>query len=238
MLYRHARSRVEVAGQRGGGVEVVGRDGSPGRQAQRHDARPVRQRDVLRVVDGRAGAHLRGDLDEIEGEHSGRGEFAFIRGPAIGGAPRPDVIQQAAQGPRFLRGVVDHARVTADDDRAEVHRMVHGRPGQHQGVDEGRGDADGQARPRCFGCPGGQHRAAAGGTVQVEGFAVAGVRRRQHHRPTGTEVAQVTDQGLVQDVVDRLAVVAGAFPVAGGRRSRGGAVCGHQRIAFDNCTST
>ena len=100
--------------------------------------------------------------------------------------------------------------------------MVQRRAGQHQRVDQGGGDADGQAGSLF----GGEHRAAAGGAVQVQGLAVAGVRRRQYHRPAVADVAEVTDQRLVEDAVNDIAVVVSALPVAGGSRSRGGLVCG------------
>ena len=61
----------------------------------------------------------------------------------------------------------------------------------------------------------GEHRSAAGGAVQVKGFAEAGVRRRQHHRPAVADVADVADQRLVEDAMDGVAVVAGRAPDSG-----------------------
>src|ERR1700712_5065938 len=57
-------------------IEVVGGNRRSWLQGERHDPGPVRQLDVFRVVEGPAGAHLGGDLDEVEGHHGGRREFA------------------------------------------------------------------------------------------------------------------------------------------------------------------
>ena len=132
-----------------------------------------------------------------------------------------DVIEKRPQRPQLLGGVFDRAGVADYHHRATDQRMMQRRAGKHQPVDQGGGDTNGQARASL----GGEHRAAAGGAVKVQGFAAAGVRRRQHHRPTSVDIAEVTDQRLVEDAMDDLAVVAGAFPVAGRSGSCCGSVC-------------
>ena len=178
----------------------------------------MRQRAIFRVVNRAAGAHLGRNLDEVQGEHRGCGELALVRGPAVGGASGRDVVEKRPQRPQFLGRVFDQARVADYHHRAVDQRMVQRRAGKHQPVDEGGGDTDGQAGSSL----GGEHRAAAGGAVQVEGFAAAGVRRRQDHRPAIADIAEMTDQRLVEDAMDDLAVVARAFPIPGGR----GSCCG------------
>ena len=142
-----------------------------------------------------------------------------IRGPAVGGATGRDVIEQAIAAPATSPPVVDHARVTHHDDRAEVHRMVHRGARQHQPVDQGDGDAHRQARPDAW--PPwppvvGRRRSNRAGRASRPTC----VRRRQHHRPAGAQVTQMADQRLVEDVVDGAAVVACALPITGRRGVR------------------
>lgn len=95
--------------------------------------------------------------------------------------------------------------------------MVQRRTCQHKTIDEGDGDTHGQARR---GGLGREHRAAARGAVQVQGLAEAGVRGGQDHRAARAEIAEVADQGLVEDAVNGVAVVAGPLPISGGCGAR------------------
>jgi hypothetical protein len=146
------------------------------------------------------------------------------------------VVEQGCECAEFLVAVLHEARVADGDDRPEFQGMVHRRTRQHHAVDQGDRDADGQA---VWGSGGGEHRAATGGSMQVDKLAQPRVRRRQHHRSAGIEVADMTDQSLVENAVDGGAVVPGAFAIPGGHGPRCGHVvlsCRHNCLRF--CTST
>ncbi|BCI88805.1 hypothetical protein NIIDMKKI_40110 [Mycobacterium kansasii] len=171
----------------------------------------MRQRTIFRIVDRPALAHLGRNLDKIEGKHRRGGQFTGVGGSAVGGATGPDVVEQRVQGRQLLGVVVNRTRAAHHDYRAIVQGMVHRRAGQHQPVDEGGGDADGQA-----GWLGAKHWSAAGGAVNVQRLSAADMHGRQDHRPAVADIAKVTEQGLVEDAMDGLAVVTSTLAVARG----------------------
>ena len=134
----------------------------------------MRQGGVLIVVDRSPVTHLGGDLDEVERKHRSGREFAGVRRSAIGGPAGRNVIEQSRQRAQFLIAVLYQACATDDDDRPVFQRVVQRRASQYQAVHQGDGDADRQALP---GSGRGEHRAAAGGSVQVQDFAQPRVGR-------------------------------------------------------------
>ena len=123
----------------------------------------------------------------------------------------------------LLALVLDRAGAAEQHHRAVVGGVVHRRAREHQTVDQ----RDGQAGARA----GGErpHRATRQRAVAVDDLAVAGVQHGDHERlAVLVDDAQVGDQCLVEDRVDRLALVAAPFALApqahalGWRRGRRG----------------
>ena len=71
---------------------------------------------IARLIDWSAAAYLGGNFDEVKREHCRCGELTCIRGPAVGGAPRRDVIEQRVQRAQLLRRIFDHACVAHHDN--------------------------------------------------------------------------------------------------------------------------
>jgi hypothetical protein len=82
------------------------------------------------------------------------------------------------------------------------------RPGEYQLVDETDCDAAWGAVPECPECP------VAAGTVEVEDLPLPGVDRRDDEGLPVVDEADMADQGLVQDRVDDVSVVAAATRLA------------------------
>jgi hypothetical protein len=119
------------------------------------------------------------------------------------------VLDDGAQRRLLLGRVLDRARDAEDHDRAVVGRVVHRRARQDQPVDQRHR----QARRHLL-----AHRsqcAAGDRAVAVDGVAVTGVQHRHDDRlAVRRDDPEVRDQGLVEDRVDHLALVAAAFALA------------------------
>ncbi len=113
-------------------------------------------------------------------------------------------------GERLQRGLalvraLDQPGAPEDHHRAVVHRVVKRRPGEHEPVDQ-------RDRPGRRGC---RRRASVDHprgrrAVEVDLVAAAGVQRRDDVGLAVDGEAEVGDQRLVEDRVDRRAVVVGA----------------------------
>ena len=102
------------------------------------------------------------------------------------------------------------APASEDDRRAVVHRVVEDAAREDDAVDDRRGDADVDPLVELL-----QHP-TRGRAVEVQRVADASVDRRDHVRLSVDDEADVADERLVEDRVDRLAVV-DAAPDAVGR---------------------
>ena len=100
--------------------------------------------------------------------------------------------------------ILNRTRAAKHDDRAVVDRVMHGRAGEHQPVEQ----CHRQAGRR----PGAQRadRAAGSGAVEVHLLADACVQRGDHEGLALVREPEMRHHRLVEDRVDRLAVVAGA----------------------------
>jgi hypothetical protein len=116
--------------------------------------------------------------------------------------------------------VGDLTRRPEDHDGPVVHRMVERAPRHHEAVDDGGRDADLGAGAQSL--PGARGR----GTMQVDRVADTGVDRGEAARGAVTVVeGDVTDERLVEDLVDRGAVVVASLGVTVDLRALGR--CGH-----------
>ena len=106
--------------------------------------------------------------------------------------------------PRLLGRVVHRAGLAEEDDRAVVHRMVEGGPGQDQAVEQRDRDADLHPAGHGLEHPAGRR------SVDIEPIAHPHVDRRDHERPPVGDEAHMADQPLVEDGVDQRAVVGAA----------------------------
>ncbi len=220
---RRARPSVgaDVLGQLDAGSQQRVGLRCPDAQRERDDPGPGIELVVLLVVEGRPGANLRRGLLDGESDDRRRAHLVVGRRADFVPAARNDPFHDRPEGRSLLERLGDLACFAEDDRRAVVGRVVHRRAGQHEPVDQ----RDRQA------CPGAAchraHRPPGAGTVAVDDIAVPGVERR--HRQ-GLAVVhhdrQVSDQGLVEDRVDRPAIVAAALTLAaqadplGSRRGR------------------
>src|SRR6266581_1578484 len=180
-------------------------------QSKGKHAGPHRQRDVLLVVLRAPGSHLGGGLVQPDPQDSRLAQLDVAGAADVVPAAGRDVLGDDLQRVEPLPRVVHLDRGAEDHDRAVVHRVVEGRTGQHQAVLDGDGHAD---RGAPFECP--QHP-AGGGAVEVQAVAIAGVDGGDDVGLAVHHEADVADQGLVQDGVDRLPVVRATFEETRGR---------------------
>ncbi len=197
-------------------VQVAGRHRCRVRRGHRNHARPVRQREVRRLVVRAARPDLGGDLVEVETDHRGRGELLRVRRTRVLRPARHHLVDDGVQcDAPFLR-VRHRARRAVDHDGAVVHRVVEGGTGQHKAVHMRHGQADGQAGIRRARRP---QRARAGRTVHIDPLTDPAEERREDDGRAVADEAQVAEVCLVEYGVDRLPVVRGAFLGAGRDRA-------------------
>ena len=122
-------------------------------------------------------------------------------------APGRDVLAERAQRGELLVAL-DEGRGAEHDRGAVVDRMVEDRPREHEPVEQGHGHADRN--------PGGEvaQHPARRRAVHVEQVADARVQRRDDVRPAAGLEPDVAVERLVEDRVDRLAVVTAALRLA------------------------
>jgi hypothetical protein len=192
-----------VLGWGQGRVEpLVGERRRRGEREREHPG-PDGQLVVGLVVLGRAAAHLGRHLGQRHRQDRGGGRLLEVCAADGGGAPRHDMLDEGSQGRVLLGRVVDRPGAAEDHHRAVVQRVMEGRAGQHQPVQQGDGDADLHA--------GAQAEPAAGRAVQVEVLADACVPGRDHVRLLVHHEADMAEEALVQDGVDGRAVVGCPF---------------------------
>ena len=152
-------------------------------------------------------------------------------------AQRPGTMCSTTASARceLLGGVLDAARAAEEHRRAVVGGVVHRRAGEHEAVEQRHGQADRRARGERP-CRAPRHRAVA-----VDDVAAARVQRGHDERlAVLADDAEVGDQPLVEDRVDRRAVVAAALapapqPHALGAWRGGVGGGGHSRRAPVGC---
>ena len=126
-----------------------------------------------------------------------------------------------AQRRDLLGRILDQAGPAQHHHRAVVDRVVEGRAGQHQAVDEGDGDAHVEA--------GGEraHHPAGGRAVEVQRVADPGIAGGHGEGLAVDDEGDVTDEAVVEDAVDLGAIEDAAFREAaqpgaiGDREGRG-----------------
>ena len=127
-------------------------------------------------------------------------------GPArVARASAHDVLDDRFQNAQLLLSIDDFARRAQHHDRAIVHRVMESGTGQHQSVEK----SDGHARRHAL--PERAEHAAGTGAVEVQRLADPRVNRGDDHRMTLDDEADVADQALVEDRVDRRLIVAAAL---------------------------
>ena len=197
------------------GVSRGSATGSSALEPQRQLARPHRERVVVLVVLRRARAQLGRSLVEREGHDPRRPQLDLRRGAHRGEPPGHDVLHDRVERPRLLRRVPDLTRRAQHQDAAVVHRVVEGGAREHQAVEQ----RDRQATRRT-GAEERQHP-ARGRAVDHHLVADAREGRGNHERLALVHEAHVADEGLVEDGVDRGAIVVAALrqaPHGGSRR--------------------
>ena len=177
-----------------GGQDRVGLRGLPGRGERQH-ASPDGQASIRAVtVVGRPGADLHRGLGQRQRQQGGRGEFLLVRLAGVVPLAGHDVLGQRTQAGQLLRRVGDQPRRAVDHRAAVVDRVLEDRPGQHQAVHVGHGDAD-----RRLGR--GDQAAAGHRAVQVDHLAGHAVDSGKHHRVAVHHDPEMTDHPGPQDVV-------------------------------------
>ena len=207
----------------------MGRDGDAGRQGrigdgllpgggQRQFPGPQAQRGIRGVaVAGRAGADLHRGLLQRQRQQPHGGEF-LAAGPA-GVVPLAgrDVLGDGSQPGEPFGGVGDQPGLPVDHGAAVVDGVLERRPGQHQPVGEGDGDA--------YRGAGGVQALAGDRAVQVQVVRGEPVHGGDHHRPPAGDHSEVGDQPSVKHRIQRLPVGPPQVPVPAvpgplGRRQR------------------
>ena len=160
--------------------------GVPARQHQRHLATPVRQLEIVRLLDRRPGADLRRRLGDREPDHPSRAQLGIARSATVVGPARQVVVDDGAQRAVLLVRVVDQDCLPDDGHRAVVHRMVEGRAREHERVDDRDRDADVVHRPRAGAtsrCR--RRRAGTGDRRPVRTPSATRTRLRRRRNPHG-----------------------------------------------------
>lgn len=128
------------------------RHGLAPRPPIRHNARPRTPHQlgipqIIPILGGPTSPHLRTRSHNPDAQNARTTQLRLGRRPP---APRPapgqQVIRNALHGPQRLGGVADAARVPVAHGGAVVARVVEGREGQDQPVEERGGQRDGQPR--------------------------------------------------------------------------------------------
>ena len=164
------------------------RDGRAARQYQRHLATPVRQLEIVGLLDGRPGADLRRRLGDRQPDHPSRAQLGLARSPTVVGPARQVVVDDGAQRRGASRPWSSTSDCLPDDGhRSVVHRVVEGRAREHERVD----DRDGDAHVSTVREPA-QHR-VAGSAVEVQVIADPSVHHRQHADAFGADETHMGD---------------------------------------------
>lgn len=174
------------------------------RKRERDDAGPARPSRVLVVVERVTGTHLRGGLVDREREDRRRGDLLVVRRACLARTSLRDVLDNGLQRRDLFVTIRDDRRVPEHDGRAVVHRVMERRARHHQTVDDRRRHAGGRAAGERL-----QH-SARDGAVHVQPVADARVNGRDDERLLVEGEADVDDQRLVEDRVNRRFVVAGS----------------------------
>ena len=157
---------------------------------------------VRLVVLRRSGADLGGGFLERDREEKRLAVFVGRGHPGLILSAGCDMRGDRGRGRVELVLVGDLASLPVDDDRPVVHRMVECAPRHDEAVDDRGHDADLGAGAQRF------PRAGAAGPVEVDRVADTRVDRGEASRRAGAVVERdVADQRLVEDLVDRVAVV-------------------------------
>src|SRR5690606_650757 len=112
------------------GVQRV-RHGAQGGLRERQDARPVRQRQVVFVVDGARSAQLDGGLGQRERNDARGLQLRWVGGTALAAAAGEHVIDDAVERGALLVLGLHLAQATEDDGAAVVHGVVERGARQH-----------------------------------------------------------------------------------------------------------
>jgi GntR family transcriptional regulator/MocR family aminotransferase len=184
---------------------------------QRDDAGPRGERVVLGLLDGRAAANLGRGLIEGHREHAGGLELLRARRAHLAPAAGDETFGEGLQRPQPLGWPLDGRGDPEHEHRAVVDGVVEGRAGEHEPVEQRHRQAG-----RCAGAQRAD-RAARGGAVEVDGVPHARVQCGDDVGLSVRDEAEVRDQRLVEDRLDRLALVHRAGGnAADPRSSRGG----------------
>ncbi len=116
-----------------------------------------------------------------------------------------DAVDEAVHQAELLLHVVDDVRRAERHHRPVVDRVMEARPRHHQRIEMGDGEADRHALALRADHPAGR------GAVPVEMVALAPERGRRAVGAAVDHIGDVADQGGIEDLVDRLAVVAAAL---------------------------
>ena len=165
---------------------------------------PDGQLAVLRPVGGRTGADLRRRLVERELEHFRRRELGLVRPARVARAPGHRVLDERVQRRALLVLVLDQPRLAEHDDRAVVERVMEGSAREHEAVEQRHGHAHGHTLAQRA------EHAAERRAVQIQLLSCARVQHRDHERLAAVGEAEVRDESLVEDRMDRRVVVRAA----------------------------
>ena len=115
--------------------EVV-RDGGAPVHFERDETAPVREFEVVGLLDRWAGADLGRHLGDREADHARRPQLGCVRSAAVVGSAREVVVDDRAQCECLLVVVLDRDGCADDDDRPVVHRVVERGSGEHERVEQ------------------------------------------------------------------------------------------------------
>ena len=172
-----------------------------GGHPERNHAGPDLQLDVGVEVLWRTRARLRRRLVDGQRQHRRRGEFLVLRAPCLVGAAGAHVLDDRLQRVQLLGAILDHSSATEDDCRAVVERMVVDRAGEDDAVDERHGHADVDTAAELT------KHAAGRRAVQVQQIPDSYVDGRDDERLRVDNESDMAMERLVEDGIDRLALV-------------------------------
>src|SRR5829696_4068324 len=192
----------DVVRERDPGPQVRARDGLAGDEADRDVAGPDVERGVLALAVVRAaGRDLRRRLGEREREDRGRLELLAARLARLLPASGQHLLGERAQRFELLVRLAHGARVAEHHDRPVVDAHLEHRAREHHPVEQRHGQAHRHRRAD------GPERAAGRRAVDVDLLADARVERRDDERLAFVGEADVSDERLVEDRLDGVAVV-------------------------------
>ena len=170
-------------------------------QLHRQNPRPNRQRIILRIILRRPQAHLRRNLVQLQSQNARRLQLFLIRLPRLRPPPRQNLLRKSAQRLQSSPRPIHQRRLPQRHHRPVIHRMIENRSRQHQPIHQRHRHAN--RNPRAD-IP--QHPARRR-PMKINRIPNPREHRRNHKRLPVHRKPDVTNEALIQNLVNRIAVI-------------------------------